>query len=516
MVATASRKTSSLKRKNFWASINLPLLTSLACHGLFFLAILPKLQLNSNGMGNGNSLSSTPVIELNSIEQTRLPDLTPPNLLNWDNIYPLPNLNSQLPNLPQPNFPLPDVNTNSFQFPLINNSNSAIANLPPPPSIPSAPIYRPNYPLNLNLPQPPVLLPPPPLNSSAIADLPPSLDLDNSTKEKEAEIREKLFPVKPEKDNSSPRELINSQTETVAKNPNSTPPLPPQPEKNSQSEESTVAMTSPPIKPSYQKLSQSLQKEDKNTSDENARKNYVAFTTDVKAGIPKEENLQGVYPRDACIRRLEGTTTYGVTVNAQGKVTDTKLIKSSGYPVFNNQALKQIQGRNFANKTGTTQAYHVYVNFKYNPDICPSLSLSNLGKFPPKSPPPTSTPVDSSTPKNLTAPPNVPPKTKAPSQAVNESKTNSESEVKISPATPKNNNDTSPVKLPIEVKNQPETKPINSSPTPPKQPTVESTPSQPTSVVPLKPIPPLPPLPEKPSSSVKVKPLPPLPPLPEK
>lgn len=478
MVATASHKTLSLKGKKLLALIDWSLLVSLSFHGLFFLTILPKLHLNSNGMGNKDNLSSTPVIELNSIEQTRLPDLTPRNLLNWNGINPLPNLNSQFPPLPLPHTSLPNIQPNSFQFPLTNNNNASI-NLPPPPSIPSAPTYLQKHSPDLNLPQPDVL-PPPPLDASAIADLPPRLDSDTSTEAKnlnvsrepednEAQIREKLFPIKPETDNQSPRDFINSQTKTIANNSNSTSSSQSPANQNSKSVESTVAIISPPVKQSPQQLSQSLQKKEENTSDEEARKNYVAWAgTDVKIGTPQEKTLQGVYPKNACIRRLEGSTTYGVTVNSQGKVTHTKLIKSSGYPLFNDQALKQIQESNFPNNSGVAQAYHVYVNFKYNPEICPSLSLPNLGKFPANSSSSAPSSVrDSSTPKNPHIPPKSSPEIKQPSRAVNETKNTTESEVKSPSTTPKNNsNNTPPVKLPAEVKNKPATKPIKPNVTP--------------------------------------------------
>ena len=127
-------------------------------------------------------------------------------------------------------------------------------------------------------------------------------------------------------------------------------------------------------------MASKLEKKTENTSNEDARKNYVDWAKKVQTVQAKEVTLQGTYPRDACIRKLEGTSTYGVTVNASGTVVNTTLIKSSGYGIFNNQALSQINGRSFANSSGGNQPYHVYVNFKYDQNICPSLSVDNIGK----------------------------------------------------------------------------------------------------------------------------------------
>jgi TonB family protein len=122
-----------------------------------------------------------------------------------------------------------------------------------------------------------------------------------------------------------------------------------------------------------------LQKDTQNTSDEDARKNYVAWAKEVQNVAPQQLTLSGIYPKDACVGKLEGTAAYGVTVDSAGSVVNTQLIKSSGYPLFNDQALRQIRSHGFANDTGANKPYHVYVNYNYNAQICPSLSISNVG-----------------------------------------------------------------------------------------------------------------------------------------
>lgn len=108
------------------------------------------------------------------------------------------------------------------------------------------------------------------------------------------------------------------------------------------------------------------------------------------------------------LKKLEGTTTYGVVVNSMGNVVDTQLIKSSGYNLFNEQALKQINARQFENTGNGNIPYHVYVNFQYDTKVCPSVSLSNLGNVPQSSPQPSSNPnpvkpnnVKPATPNNV-------------------------------------------------------------------------------------------------------------------
>ena len=131
------------------------------------------------------------------------------------------------------------------------------------------------------------------------------------------------------------------------------------------------------------------------TTNEEARKNYTNWWSAVKAETkPEELNLAGTYPMDACVKKLEGTTVYGVIVDAQGSVVNTELIKGASYPIFNNQALEQIKSRSFLNPTGNPKPYLVNVNFKYSSD-CPSLSIATPEATPePVAEEPASTPPE--------------------------------------------------------------------------------------------------------------------------
>ncbi|NEP34233.1 TonB family protein [Moorena sp. SIO3B2] len=124
-----------------------------------------------------------------------------------------------------------------------------------------------------------------------------------------------------------------------------------------------------------------LKKDVSNTSDEEARKNLVEWMALVKDTLPKKEvipaaiTVSGTYPKDACIKKLEGTTVFGILVGANGEVTNAQLIQSAGYGILNQQALEDIQFRKFNNKTGATKPYQVKVAFDYDQGNCPSLSV---------------------------------------------------------------------------------------------------------------------------------------------
>ncbi len=382
MVTTTSSKTLSLKTYKVIQEINWSLLVSISVHGLFFTLILPQWNPRNNSEIN---LGDTPVVELNDIEQTRLPNLNPRNSFNWDTLKTLPPSDNLLPPLSAINIPLPPVNNTEFFVPSFDSGT--ITNLPAPPSLPPATNLPPiNYSYNVdNLPTPKELPAPPPLNENTMATLPLAINDDNlstnfipsttgkvgdidTDPQREAEIRQKLFANSDVEIISNPRDLINGKI--------------PQTYTQKDSRGNIIIIQPSEVRPNYTSISSKLQKQVENTSDEEARKNYVAWAKEVQSITPKQLTFTGIYPKDACVGKLEGTTTYGVTVNPSGGVINTQLIKSSGYPLLNDQALKQIRSRNFANDSGSSQPYHVYVNFKYDSQICPSLSVPNVGETP--------------------------------------------------------------------------------------------------------------------------------------
>ncbi|MBW4576418.1 MAG: TonB family protein [Aphanothece sp. CMT-3BRIN-NPC111] len=121
---------------------------------------------------------------------------------------------------------------------------------------------------------------------------------------------------------------------------------------------------------------QDLTRDETGTKDEDARQNYVDLS--VKQGItqkPEEINISGSYPQEACIQKLEGTPVIGVSVDANNNVSESRVIKSSGYPIFNKKALEDVVKLVKFNNTGQPKTYLVYVQYEYSSKICPSLTV---------------------------------------------------------------------------------------------------------------------------------------------
>ena len=417
---------------------NVSILASLGLHALLFLT-LPNLSIAPGGETQRRTVQVT---ELSPVEQMRLPDFSPPPVAPFS--------------FPEPSVINPPMGTPSLDLP---NSTALVPPSSTPPTDTQPPVTStfPNIPV-VPLPPPPqfTLKPPPiapapqvqptPPQSDTVAKLPPSNTLPTLPPNPNRTLR---FPPTPPPIEA--RDLINQrQNDTVAKlpppnntlptlptKPNTLPTLPPNPNQtlrfpppplpsgtrsNNQrtavnSAESPLPPAPPlteraPIAPPTDTIERqreqqlvaelrqrraSLSEEQTATTNEEARKNYTYWWSAVKAETkPEELSLAGTYPLDACVKKLEGTTVYGVVVNAQGSVVNTELIKGAGYPIFNNQALEQLKGRSFLNPTGNPKPYLVNVNYKYSSEVCPSLSIA-----PPKpasesvaeEPAPTSTPT---------------------------------------------------------------------------------------------------------------------------
>ena len=245
--------------------------------------------------------------------------------------------------------------------------------VPPPPSnvppFPNTPIFNPIKALPLppfpnfkTFPLPPIRVTLPP---------PPPFAARNSPTESEKPInRLPTFP--PLQSPLPPRELINSQPEEIAANSDTESNSPPTPPTTAD----IVAQRQQKLVARIRQRRESLQADKTNTTDEEATKNYVNWLVAMKADKPKELNITGTYPKDACLRKLQGTTAYGVLVDAEGKVTNLQLVKSAGYPILNQQAQKDIESHSFENQTDQPKPYFVNVNFEYDAEICPSLAVT--------------------------------------------------------------------------------------------------------------------------------------------
>jgi TonB family protein len=134
------------------------------------------------------------------------------------------------------------------------------------------------------------------------------------------------------------------------------------------------------------------------TTDEEARKTYVALLNQVNRTETEVSNITGTYPIEACPKKLAGTTTVWAMVGTNGSVTQPQVIKGTGYPVLDQRALEVVNSQRFENKTGSPQPYRVNVSFEYNKEKCPA-SLAA---------PPNSTPRTSETSTGTTRPNSTP------------------------------------------------------------------------------------------------------------
>jgi TonB family protein len=86
----------------------------------------------------------------------------------------------------------------------------------------------------------------------------------------------------------------------------------------------------------------------------------------------KQEEVTLDYPRQACPLKQSRRAVVGVVVDAENKIVgEPKVLQSSGYRLFNEEALKAAQSYEFKNSTGEEQTYLLGVKFEYSEDVCP-------------------------------------------------------------------------------------------------------------------------------------------------
>ena len=338
------------------------LLLSVALHLLVLKFGLPTIRFNRDAGEREVS-----IVELNPEQQSRLPNLYP-QLENPD-LADIPELN---------NFPAADNNEPAAPFAIPadlipgigDNSNLAPLTIPPPPQFDLPPLP----------PQTDITLPP--VGDFSELPLPPAIDPSDF----------KVEPIKlppnivktPENPPESarpqkPARPAQPQTTAARSKPEAKPaPQPEQPEaKPKLTPEQIAARRFANSQQRIRNLAQSLTKTT-GTTDEEARRNYVAWLAKIEDVGPENIEIEGTYPRDACIKRLKGTSVFGAVVNTEGKVVSLDLIKGAEYPIFNTQASKDLGDRTLDNDTERPKPYQVKVNYEYDPEICPSLTLPSL------------------------------------------------------------------------------------------------------------------------------------------
>ncbi|MEL6581373.1 MAG: energy transducer TonB [Cyanobacteria bacterium J06621_12] len=370
------------------------LLLSLGLHLLILKFGLPSIRFNNDG-GRGE----VAVIELNPEQQARLPDLYP---------------QLETPDLAALDLPQPDLSDPAAPFAIPPNLIPGIGDPStlPPLIIPPPPIFDfPDLPPITDITLPPI-------GDLSDLPLPPAINpLD--FKVEPIELPPDLGKVPEQPLDAAEANASDTQQTAVAK-----PDQPEQPQKEppeaipQDTPEKIAARKVAASQERIANLRQSLTKTD-GTSNEEARKNYIVWLAKVKDIEPDKIEIEGSYPRDACIRRLKGSSTFGVVVNGAGEVVALDLLKGSKYPLFNQQASKDIGDRTFDNQTENPKPYQVQVNYQYDAEICPSLTLPSIRRAeqettPPPKPKPAPTPVPEAKPETQPEPAPTPEPTPVP------------------------------------------------------------------------------------------------------
>ncbi|MGB3203429.1 MAG: energy transducer TonB [Crinalium sp.] len=349
-------------------------LISIGIHGLLALS-LPTLSAASKEEEQ-NIRRSVEVVALTPTEQARLPQTTslPPLTTNTQPLPLTPPITS-LPTVPL----LPPPGNYSSNIPLIQ--------LPP--------IYREDTPPPVpRLPPRPLITPIPPERRLQIRrQISPQFKIDDQpfnalrefpqpdVKETEAPSSENTEPkTEVQPDNSSQPQVTDTTPE-----PQTTPeptPIAQQPQPQPQAT----------VEPSQQEITRN----ETGTTDEAALRNITAWAAkprdgqdqdlgqsfvDLLAKLQKGEApripFSPAYPEQACPNKLAGTAVMGVLVDAKGQLTEEPfLIKSSGYPIFNQIAQETLKAKQFPNNIGKTQPYIVDVKFEYDSKFCSEATAS--------------------------------------------------------------------------------------------------------------------------------------------
>ena len=330
----------------FISPTQLCLLLSVGIHLLILKFGLPTIRFN-----NDSGRREVSIIELNPEQQSRLPDLYPQ--LDTPDI---PNIS----NLPEPDNSIPAA---PFAIPpslipgIGDSSNLPALTIPPPPEFNLPPLP----------PQTDITLPP--IGDLSALPLPPQID-PSDFRVDPIELPPNTGEVTPKPSDSPPETQPTTPPEPeTEETPEPQPQLTP---------EQIAAIKLANSQERIQKLRQSLTQTDAGTTDEDARKNYVAWLAKIEEIEPEKIEIEGTYPRDACIKRLEGTSVFGVVTNEQGQVVALDLIKGAKYALFNQQASQELSDRTLDNPTDKPKPYQVTVNYKYDAEICPSLTLPSI------------------------------------------------------------------------------------------------------------------------------------------
>lgn len=318
-------------------------IASLGAHGLLFLA-LPFLPETSTKATESEIRRSVEVVELTPDEQKRLPDFStlPP--------IELPPLSTPKPDDAAP-FSFSDLPKPSTTLP--EPSDSLLA--PPPLPIFIPPIVPPPQPYQIQIPTTP------PVAASPQPSAPPSPE-PTETPQADAPSPQPLPSVAVEDGPESPQ--ANAQADA------NTQPSP-TPRSEEQIQQDLIAR--------QQELRELYTYNPSGTSVEEGNIGFVnwfreVFGRDYSEGDAKpiQQEAEAEYPKLACPLKQSPRAVVGVVVDAENQIVgEPEVLQSSGYRLFNEEALKVIESYPFENSTGKEQVYLIGVKFEYSEEVCP-------------------------------------------------------------------------------------------------------------------------------------------------
>jgi TonB family protein len=340
-------------------------LASLGAHVLFFLA-LPFLPYAAMKAKEPEIKRSVGVVQLTPEEQKRLPDFSTSSPIELPPIAQPPKSGSSgLFSLNPPKLPA------SSSPPAID----PLPTLPPLPIFIPPPTQIPSYSIQIpTTPALPRITKPAPSASSRINPPPPATG-------ESVQVPVEQGPASNQGNNS------NQDNNSGAEQPNQQPNQ----SANQQSEQQNQKVAVSPSPRTNEQILAGLQARQaelrqlftyspQGTSVEDGNTAFLSWFQEAYGrpygqdeAKPQQGKIEAEYPRLACPLKQSRSAVIGAIVDANNKLTsEPKVLQSSGYPLFNQEALKAVESYSFNNSTGNQQSYLIRVEFNYDQKNCPA------------------------------------------------------------------------------------------------------------------------------------------------
>lgn len=345
---------SSVKQRmqNIWQNPSaVSAAASLGVHGLLFVA-LPLLPYTELKATEPDIREPVEVVELTPEEQKRLPEF------------------SSLPPMELPNIQNPPPPSDSDLFSFSTLPKPPASSLSPSPDSlfvpPPLPIFIPPAPpapvpsFSIQIPTAPPLRPATPAPQTATPSPSPS-----ATAESEAE---ETPDVAVEEGPESPQPEQAEQTEQ----PETEIAASPSPARSEEQIQQDLIARQQELRELYTYNASGTSVEDANTSFLDWFSQTMGREYADGDSKPNQQEVSSEYPKLACPLKQSRNAVVGVAVDADNQIaSEPKILQSSGYRLFNQEALKVAESYTFENTSGEKQLYLLRVNFEYNEEVCP-------------------------------------------------------------------------------------------------------------------------------------------------